>query len=368
MPRLLHVFHSLGAGGAQTRFIRIANRFRSDLQHLAIALNGDYSILRQLGPDVLVETIRPSLKPRLFSRVSQYRDILEEFSPDRLITHNWGTIEWALGRKGGIRHIHIEDGFGPDELKGQKLRRVMFRRMALRQSQVVVPSRTLMRIARNTWKISSDRLHYIPNGICLSDCARSGFRTGKSPGEPAVIGTVAALRPEKNIARLLKAFALIRPELNCQLRIVGDGPERGDLEALATKLGIASSTVFCGFLADPHAEYAKFDVFALSSDTEQMPYTVLEAMTSGVPIVATDVGDVKIMVSDENAALICAKNSMGLAARILRVLKEPQLAEIVSRSNRIKVKEEYDIERMYAGFAELYGIPQPQPKSMKSVS
>jgi glycosyltransferase involved in cell wall biosynthesis len=360
-PRLLHVFHSLGAGGAQTRFTRIANRFGSNLQHAVVALNGDYSVLNQLHPDVPVEAIRPALKPQMFIRVGQYNTLVERFSPDRLITHNWGTIEWALARRSGICHIHIEDGFGPDELDGQKLRRVLFRRIALRNSEVVVPSRTLMRIARNFWRISSDRLHYVPNGIALADFPKS--RTGKSGSERAVIGTGAALRPEKNIARLLEAFALVKRDLSCELRIIGDGPDRSGLEKLAMKLGIGSSVVFCGFLADPRPQYAQFDVFALSSDTEQMPYTVLEAMASGVPVVATDVGDIKTIVSGENGGLICPRNSAALANGILRVLKDPQLAEAVSRSNRIKVEEEYDIERMFGAFARLYGVPHPQPES-----
>jgi glycosyltransferase involved in cell wall biosynthesis len=366
VPRLLHVFHSLGAGGAQTRFIRIANRFGTNLQHAVIALNGDYSILEQLHPGVQVEAIRLELKPHLFSRLAQYTALLEQISPHRLVTHNWGTIEWALGRRGAIRHLHIEDGFGPDELNGQKLRRVLFRRLALRHSEVVVPSQTLIRIARKIWKISDKKLHYIPNGIRLTEFDRPGLRAGKSPDNVAVIGTVAALRPEKNIARLLEAFALVKREINCELRIVGDGPERSKLEALAMKLGVGSSVVFCGFLADPRAEYDGFDVFALSSDTEQMPYTVLEAMASGSPIVATDVGDVKTIVSGENAALICAGSSTALAAAILRVLKNPQLAEMVSRSNRIKVEEEYNIERMYGAFAKLYGVPCPRPEFASS--
>jgi glycosyltransferase involved in cell wall biosynthesis len=367
-PRLLHIFHSLGAGGAQTRFLQIANRFGPALEHAVVALNDDYSILNQLRPDVPARIIRPALKPRLLNRVGQYGTIIKQISPDCLVTHNWGTIEWALAGKSGIRHIHIEDGFGPDELNDQKLRRVLFRRIALRNSEVVVPSWTLMRIAQDSWKISRDRLHHVPNGIRLAHFAGSAFRKRKPLSGPAVIGTVAALRPEKNIARLLEAIALVRREVNCHLRIVGDGSERSGLEALAIKLGVASSVSFCGFLADPRDQYAEFDVFALSSDTEQMPYTVLEAMASGLPIVATDVGDVKAIVSTENGALICSRDSKALAAGILQLLRSPQLAEIISRSNRLKAEEEYDIERMYDAFGRLYGVQCPQLESTNSMA
>jgi glycosyltransferase involved in cell wall biosynthesis len=230
----------------------------------------------------------------------------------------------------------------------------MIRRLALRSSDFVVPSQVLMRIAQRSWKTSATRLHYIPNGISIAGFANRS--ADKIASETPVIGTVAALRPEKNLTRLLEAFASVNRQLKCELRIVGDGPQRSQLEWLAAKLEIAPSVSFCGFIADPRPQYAAFDLFALSSDTEQMPYTVLEAMASGLPVVATDVGDVKTMVSDDNASLICSRSAEALAESMLRVLKDRQFAKGVGTSNRIKVRREYDIERMYAAFAQLYGI------------
>ena len=106
------------------------------------------------------------------------------------------------------------------------------------------------------------------------------------------IGTVAGLRPEKNIARLIKAFAAVRARQSARLVVVGGGPELPALQALATQLGVAEDVEFAGYLADPISRLLEFDLFALSSDTEQLPIAMLEAMACGIPVVATRVGDV----------------------------------------------------------------------------
>src|SRR5271170_3118985 len=110
------------------------------------------------------------------------------------------------------RHIHIEDGFGPEERDRQLRRRVWFRRMALggEHTTVVLPSRTLLGIATGQWRLRPASLRYLVNGV---DCERFGVsRKPARAGGPVVIGTVASLRREKNLGRLIGAFALVRRE------------------------------------------------------------------------------------------------------------------------------------------------------------
>src|SRR5262249_47497140 len=155
--------------------------------------------------------------------------------PDMLITHNWGTIEWVLANWPRLaRHIHIEDGFGQEEAKRQIRRRVWARRLLLRTSTVVVPSRTLQGIARDVWRLPEACIRYIPNGI---DCARFATApdpvlTRQWPGEGLVVGTVASLRAEKNVERLVRAFGLLAGDFPCRLVIVGEGAEREGLQKL----------------------------------------------------------------------------------------------------------------------------------------
>ena len=102
----------------------------------------------------------------------------------------------------------------------------------------------------------------------------SGF--ARRPDE-LVIGTVAPLRPEKNIGRLLRTFATLDTSITARLVVAGDGIERRRLEGLAEELGITDRVVFTGQIT-PETVLATFDIFALSSDTEQMPNALLEAL------------------------------------------------------------------------------------------
>ena len=190
-------------------------------------------------------------------------------------------------------------------------RRVLFRRWALaRCEKLVVPSHQLAALARGVWKLPANRVAYIPNGVDLARFTRlprdqiPGFT--RRPGE-LVIGTVAPLRPEKNIGRLIRVFADLDRSLDVRLVVAGDGGERRALEQLARELGIGDRVIFVGQVT-PETVLGAFDIFALSSDTEQMPNALLEAMAAGRAIAAVDVGDVKATVCDENRAFIVPRD------------------------------------------------------------
>ena len=131
----------------------------------------------------------------------------------------------------------MEDGFGPEEQPRPVPRRVLTRRVALRRTTVVLPSRVLWRIATETWRLSQSSVRLLPNGIDVARFASAGPRKG---GQPIVIGTVAALRPEKNIGRLIRAVARLPATIAARLVIVGDGPERSTLQALAASEGVGA--------------------------------------------------------------------------------------------------------------------------------
>ncbi|WP_270939384.1 glycosyltransferase, partial [Falsiroseomonas oryzae] len=220
-------------------FAALANRFGPRWRHVIAALDGRTGCAERLGPQVpyalLPAPVPKGLDPlRAAWRV---RSLLRRLRPATLVTSNWGSIEWALANlvPPRLRHLHTEDGFGPDEAAGQKPRRMLTRRLALRWSEVALPSTVLLRAARDDWHLPPARLHHIPNGLDLARFRPDGPRAEVAvPGEGPLIGTVAALRPEKNIARLLHACALLRAEgLALRLLVIGDGGERAALEALA---------------------------------------------------------------------------------------------------------------------------------------
>jgi glycosyltransferase involved in cell wall biosynthesis len=350
-PLLLHVYSTFAVGGPQVRFAALANRFGRAFRHAVVAMDGNTACRGLLDPGL--EVAFPEVEIRKGDTLGnrrRFRAVLRAMRPDALVTSNWGSIEWAMANMPTlVRHLHVEDGFGPEERDRQLPRRVWTRRLLLRRATVAVPSRVLHRIAAEVWRLPRARLHYVPNGI---DLAR--FAVGRRDHGELVVGTVAALRPEKNLGRLLRAFALVRARMACRLVIAGGGPERAGLEALAAELGIGDAVSFTGHVADTPSLYAGMDVFALSSDTEQMPISVLEAMGAGLPVAATDVGDVRAMLAPENGGLVVARQEAALADALAALLGDPDRRAALGAANRRRAEAAFDQETMFAAWHALF--------------
>jgi glycosyltransferase involved in cell wall biosynthesis len=357
-PTLLTVFATFGVGGQQVRFAAIANRFPDRYRHLIVAMDGVTTARERLAPEL--DVAFPSIEIRKGATLTNrraFRVALREWRPDLLVTCNWGSIEWAMANLPRLRrHLHIEDGFGPEEQQVQLRRRVLTRRLVLAGSTVVVPSRNLERIATGIWRLSARRVRYIPNGIDLARFATSPDASLRAQiaGDGPVVGAVSALRPEKNFARLLRAFRIVTQQVPARLALIGDGPERPALERLAADLDIAGRVYFAGHVAAPAPFYGAFDVFAISSDTEQMPIAVIEAMAAGLPIVGTDVGDVRTMLAPENASFIGARDDAALAGSLVTLLRDPELRRGIGAANRAKAVRDYDQETMFQAYATLF--------------
>jgi glycosyltransferase involved in cell wall biosynthesis len=352
-PLLLSVFATFAVGGPQVRFAAVANRLGRRLRHLVVAMDGNTACAQRLDPSLdLSFPDVPIRRGETIGNLRHFRALLEKWRPKLMVTHNWGSIDWAMARLfTGIAHIHIADGFGPEERARQIARRVWLRRVVLRGSTVVVPSRTLERIARTSWLLPDVR--YVPNGVDLAHLAAPARPVPEVP----VIGTVAALRPEKNLSRLIGACARLRRPF--RLVIVGDGPERAKLQALVAELGMGERVQFPGHAADPAPLYAGFDVVAMSSDTEQMPLCVLEAMAAGLPVAATDVGDIRAMLAPSNTPFVVAQDEANLAVALDRLLADAALRARLGADNRARAEAEFDQETMFAAYARLFSVEIP---------
>ena len=324
---------------------------------MIFAMDGRYDCRERLedGLDVTIADVLAK-KPDTLGNRRRFRIYLKAHRPDLLVSYNWGSLEWAMANWPRlVPHVHIEDGFGPEEADRQLLRRVWTRRLLLSNSVVVVPSRTLESIALHVWKLSPGRVRYVPNGVDCERFARPDIIPIDRAGTTPVVGTVAALRPEKNLHRLLTAFKLVRERTACRLLIAGDGDERASLEKHAAALGIREHVRFTGHTDEPERIYATLDVFAVSSDTEQMPTTIIEAMAAGLPVAAVDVGDVSQMVSAENRPFIAEANEASLANAICKLLENQDLRARVGAANRTLAQTRFDEQTMAAAYAELFG-------------
>ena len=352
---LLWVFPGFGVGGAQVRFCALANAWGAACRHSVVSLNGDLACRERLDAGLDLDfPLAGHMPGRMIQAVRHARRFLGHARPNLVITSNWGAIEWAIGAKlAGLEHVHTEDGFGPEERNTQIQRRVLTRRLALRRSTVVLPSQTLAQIAAAQWRLPPARLRVIANGINLQRFS-SAKPMPLPPGEGPVIGTIAALRPEKNIARLITAFGVLRAARPARLVIVGDGPARSALEAQVNDAGLTSDTLFAGHSTQAERWLAAFDIFALSSDTEQMPLGLLEAMAAGLPAVATDVGDVATMLAAENARFVMPVDDAAFADGLVGILDVDRTA--IGAANRKRAVAMYGQERMALAWAEVLGV------------
>ncbi|HEX8643919.1 MAG TPA: glycosyltransferase [Allosphingosinicella sp.] len=136
---------------------------------------------------------------------------------------------------------------------------------------------------------------------------------------------VGGLKDQKNHARLIRSFRAVAARTRAKLMILGEGPLRTQLEALAAELGLADRIVFAGFTRDPWPYYASADLFALSSDYEGYPLVLIEAMRSGLRIVSTDCesGPAEILDRGKYGRLVPVEDEAALAAAIVAALAEP---------------------------------------------
>ncbi|HVV65538.1 MAG TPA: glycosyltransferase [Rhizomicrobium sp.] len=348
--RILHVFPTFEVGGAQMRFVALASAMDGRFEHIVIPIDGRRGAAALLPARANVAVEDGPAGGSLPSRLLAYRRRIQALAPDILVTYNWGAIEWALANAvAGAPHIHIEDGFGPEEARRQIPRRVWARRLALRKSTVVVPSLTLRAMALRRWRLSERRLRYIPNGVAPRDGAPN---PGVRPEDGARIVWAGAMRREKNLPRLLRSFATI--EERATLLLIGDGPERAAAESEAARLSLGERARFLGFRSDAREMIEQCDIFVLSSDTEQMPLVVLEAMDAGLAVASVDVGDIANMVADENRPFITPVSEQDLAQALRGLAANPELRSAIGEKNRAKVRAQFRLDRMIATYEELF--------------
>lgn len=363
--RALHILHchsTFDMGGKELRAARLMNAFGDCARHTVIsgmanALGARDAIDRTVRVDFPDNAPALSGKPSL-GRYSELAHYLRRF--DLILTYNWGALDVVMARRVFHRDVpplvHHEDGFNADEADGLKIERTLYRRLAFPAANIViVPSERLQQVAWTTWKQPRHRVEMIANGVDVALYREPPSL--KIPGLPQkskrlVVGTLAGLRAVKQLPRLVRAVAALP---DAYLAIVGDGPERRTIVAEATRTGLSNRLILPGFLPSPHRYIRHFDIFALSSDSEQAPISVIEAMAAGLPIVSTDVGDVATMVSTENRRFIVDRDDeMAFRSALLTLARDASLRRAIGLANRERAAAMFEASTMIARYRAAY--------------
>lgn len=368
---ILHVHSTFALGGKEARAVRLMNAFGDAARHTIVSAMPDQLGARDaIAPGIRYEIAQdpPSLTGKLsIARYEAIARFMRKF--DLVLTYNWGAMDAVMAARTFPKNlppiVHHEDGFNADEAERLKPQRNMYRRVALFAAKALaVPSDTLEEIALTTWKQPRGRVHRIPNGIAVDRYAEPpkpdaipGF--ARKPGE-VVIGTLAGLREVKNLPMLVRAVAGV--PLPTRLVIVGEGPERARIEAAAMTMDMADTLHLPGFLPDPWRYIGLFDIFALSSKSEQFPISVVEAMAAGLPVASPHVGDVSRMLSMANYPFVAPNvDEVELRDSLTAFARDPEKRKVVGEANRARAKADYDERVMIARYAALYADALGRP-------
>ena len=364
--RFLHLHSGFNAGGKELRAAKLINAFGKKVSHTIVsaqpgALGAASAIDSRIEVDYPADF--PPLAGRpLPGRLQRLAHAMAGF--DLVLTYNWGAMDAVMahtlfGRKLGLPPlVHHEDGFNEDEASGLKPSRNWYRRIALgRASALVVPSQRLEEIALKVWQQPRWRVQRIGNGIDTAAYRGKPRRDAlprliKRPGE-LWLGSLAGLRAVKDLPAMVRAFSGLPEEW--QLVILGDGPEREAIAAEAMRLDLGHRVHLPGFVADPARACGLFDLFALSSRSEQFPISVVEAMATGLAVAAPAVGDVAGMVAEANRRFVTPPgDEAALGAAMLELAQDANLRQVIGMANREKAAREYDGNAMIAGYRAVY--------------
>ena len=279
--------------------------------------------------------------------------------PDIVHSHTWGTLcegYTATRLAGHASFVHGEHGTMELRPRNISVQRWVWSRA---DALLSVSSRLADRMAREVG-IPRERVQVIRNGADLqkfgsisSAEARRGLGLDT---RQFVFGTVGRLVPVKGHETLLTALAELRKQDTSALALIaGEGPLRGNLEARANALGVAPAVRFMGDRRDIARVLAALDVFVLTSHSEGLPNTVLEAMAAGLPVVATDVGGVAELVNHDLTGLLVPPNDPIAMAQAVRTLAvDPERRLRFGDAGRTRAAAEFGLARMLADYERLY--------------
>jgi glycosyltransferase involved in cell wall biosynthesis len=279
---------------------------------------------------------------------------LRELKPDVLHTHNAAAhIVGAPAAKLSGVPVVVNTRHGKHRVTGLKNR--LGNRLAtwLTQRMVAVSSSTA-EVARAVDRIPDARLEIIRNGVDLDLFPRRDGAPRRHTGK--AIHAARLDHTTKDQRTLLRAVRLVvDQEPGFMVDIIGDGPDRPALEELCDQLRLRSHVAFLGFRHDVEELLPQADLFVLSSVSEGLPMTLLEAMAAGLPVVSTDVGGISELVTrNETGLLVPSQSPEALATAILQLVRDPQLAASMGLAGRRRVEKEFNIRRVVATYESVY--------------
>jgi glycosyltransferase involved in cell wall biosynthesis len=354
--RVAHITLGLDTGGQEkllVEFARHADRRRFELFFVSLTTGG------RLGPQIDKEGwpvlalhepagFRPSIALHLLPWLRRWRiDVVHTHDSKPLI---YGA---PAARLAGVPRVVHTRHF--TQLASISRRQTLLATLATRcVDAVVCVSEDSARVAL-TEGLSPARVHALHNGI---DTERFGMR-GPQRGGPAVL--VARLSPEKDVATLLRAVALVaRERADYRLEVAGSGVCLPQLRQLTDQLKLTEHIRFLGEVDDIPSVLARASCFVLPSLTEGISLTLLEAMASGLPVIATRVGgNPEVVAHGDTGVLVPPADPAALARAMLELHADHDRGQRMGQAGRRRVERHFEVRRMVAAYEAFYSSPVP---------
>ena len=353
---VIQIVLSLECGGLEKMVIDLASRLNNEKFNNIICCLDNFGNLADQARDKNIEVIMVKRRPGAdFLLPLRLAYILKKKKANIVHTHNptplfYGTLAAWLARVPVL--INTRHG---------RERRIRKRFIWAMNDGIVAISEDAKRELIKSNKLNSEKIRIIYNGTDIDrySCKKNGSIIKKSLNiSPSdfIVGTVARLSPEKDQITLLKAFSKI-VELGYAVKLViaGDGVLRVELENFCKDLNIADNVLFLGFREDIPEIVNIFDVFVLSSVTEGISLTLLEAMAEKKPIVATNVGgNPEVVIDGLTGFLVPSKNPDAMSEAVIKLLLDKELAARMGEEGGGRVEKKFSLSRMSTEYGKLY--------------
>jgi glycosyltransferase involved in cell wall biosynthesis len=330
------------------------------------------------GAEVVCLRACRSRFPFVWSAVRRLRKVVRGSGFAAVHSHNLAALQYSALAIAGlqIRHVHTEHGSNPHA--AGPFGRMRGRWLYGKADAVVAVSEATRHALESAFGLKSGSVRVIRNGVLVSDGApgiegrAEQRRKLNIPPGSCVIGSVGRLAEVKGYDRLLRAFAEMaggaegggrRAEATSTpphsdtprliLLLIGDGPERAALEALALTLGISDRVKFAGFRADARRLLVAMDLFVLPSRSEGLSVSLLEAMAEGVPVAVTDVGANLEVIESGNAGIVLPADEAEWPAILAHAVRHAEPVKVSCAAERVRGR--YAIDQTVDAYETLYG-------------
>lgn len=352
---VLHVVPGLMPGGMELTMARVIRGLAGDgLRHSVVCLKGDVEIADRLpaGTEVHCLHSRPN-EVRLPGRLAK---LIRRLRPDVVHARNWGAWpDVSIARLLTLPVVPLVLSFHGLGRAGYEPRRRRWASwfLARAATHLMTVSNESRRMLAERWGWLAERTEVIPNGVD-TDLFRPAERFRR--GNRLVVGSVGNLRPVKNHALLVRAAAAVAANgVDIEVRIAGEGDQRASLTQLARSLGPGDRLKLPGHIADVPAFLQALDIFVLSSDSEQHPNSLNEAMACGLPCIATRVGAVAELLDEGRCGIIIAAGDEPALVMGLRDLAGDAVRRAsLGAAARQRAYSEYSLTRMIEAYRQMY--------------